>query len=357
MATIVPFGPQHPVLPEPLHLKLVLEDEIVKEALPTLGYVHRGLETLASIRDMDQMVQIVERVCGICSCIHAHTYCMCIEGLMGVEVPERADYLRIIWSELHRMHSHLLWLGLLADAFGLESMFMHVWRIRERVMDVAEATAGNRVIISVNKIGGVRRDMSPDQLRWILQVIDELEKELDKIKSVLTNDYTVKKRTVGIGVLTYQQAYDLGAAGPQLRGSGVAQDMRMLGYSAYKYIDFAPVVEKDGDSWARTMVRFRELYQSIDIVRQLIAKIPGGEIAGKVKGKPSGEIVCRSEQPRGELMYYVKASGDKYLDRVRIRTPTFANVPPLLAMLPGCEMADVPIIALSIDPCISCTER
>lgn len=357
MPTIVPFGPQHPVLPEPIHLKLVLEDEIVKEALPTLGYIHRGLETLTTIKDMDQMIQVVERVCGICSCIHAHTYCMCIEELMSVQIPERAEYLRVIWSELHRMHSHLLWLGLLADAFGMESLFMHVWRIRERIMDVMEATAGNRVIISVNKIGGVRRDLSEDQLRWILQVVDELEKELDKIKPVLTEDYTVKKRTVGVGPLTYQQAYDLGAAGPTLRGSGVAQDVRLTRYGAYKYVDFEPMVEKDGDSWARTMVRFRELYQSVDLIRQLIGKIPAGEIAVKVKGKPEGEIVCRSEQPRGELLYYVKATGDKFLDRVRIRTPTFANVPPLLAMLPGSEMADVPVIVLSIDPCISCTER
>lgn len=357
MSTIVPFGPQHPVLPEPLHLKLVLENEIVKEALPTLGYIHRGLETLASIKDMDQMIQVVERVCGICSCIHAHTYCMCIEGLMGVEVPKRADYLRLIWSELHRMHSHMLWFGLLADAFGMESLFMHVWRLRERVMDVMEATAGNRVIISVNKIGGVRRDLSPDQTRWILQVVNELEQELDKIKPVLTNDYTVRKRTVGVGVLTYQQAYDLGAAGPTLRGSGVAQDVRLIRYGAYKDLDFEPVIEKEGDSWARTMVRFRELYQSIDLIRQLIAKLPGGEIETKVKGKPEGEIVCRAEQPRGEVLYYVKGTGKKYLDRVRIRTPTFANVPPLLAMLPGSEMADVPVIALSIDPCISCTER
>lgn len=277
MATIVPFGPQHPVLPEPLHLKLVLEDEIVKEALPTLGYVHRGLETLASIKDINQMVQVVERVCGICSCIHAHNYCMCIEGLMGIEVPQRADFLRLIWSEMHRMHSHLLWFGLLADAFGMESLFMHAWRIREQIMDVMEATAGNRVIISINKVGGVRRDLSQDQLKWILKVLAEVEGELDKIKPVLTNDYTVKKRTVGKGVLTYQQAYELGAAGPQLRGSGVAQDVRMTGYGAYKYIDFAPVTEPDGDSWARTMVRFRELYQSIDIVRQLIGKLPEGK--------------------------------------------------------------------------------
>ena len=153
--TVLPFGPQHPVLPEPLHLTLTIEDEIVKEAIPKLGYVHRGLEKLAEIRDHTQMIQIVERVCGICSTLHAMCYCQGIEALMGVEVPPRARFLRVIWAEMHRMHSHLLWLGLFADAFGFESLFMQFWRIRERIMDLQEATSGNRVIVSVNVVGGV----------------------------------------------------------------------------------------------------------------------------------------------------------------------------------------------------------
>jgi ech hydrogenase subunit E len=171
------------------------------------------------------------------------------------------------------------------------------------------------------------------------------------------NDYTVKKRTVGIGVLTKEQAYELGAAGPTLRGSGWAQDMRQLKYAAFDELFFEPVVEYDGDCYARSNVRFREALQSLDLVRQALSKLPEGELAVKFKGRPSGEITTRVEQPRGELLYYIKASDKKYLDRVRIRTPTFANIPPLLAMLPGCELADVPVIALTIDPCISCTER
>ncbi|HBS60406.1 MAG TPA: NADH-quinone oxidoreductase subunit D, partial [Firmicutes bacterium] len=129
--TVIPFGPQHPVLPEPIQLKLVIEDEKVVEALPQIGYVHRGLERLVKVRDFHQMVFVAERICGICSFQHAMTYCLGIERLMNIEVPERADYLRVIWSELHRVHSHLLWLGLLADAFGFESLFMETWKIRE----------------------------------------------------------------------------------------------------------------------------------------------------------------------------------------------------------------------------------
>jgi ech hydrogenase subunit E len=338
-------------------VSLTVEDEIVTEAVPALGYVHRGLETLADIRDHIQMIQIVERVCGICSMIHAACYCQGVEEMMGVEVPGRAKYLRTVWSELHRIHSHLLWLGLFADAFGFEALFMQFWRIRERVMDINEATAGNRIIISVNVLGGVRRDLDADQCKWILSEMDSVEEEIKQLQNTILNDYTVKKRTVGKGVLTAEQALDLGAAGPTLRGSGVAQDMRQLGYGAYGDLDFEPVTEPDGDSWARAAVRFRETLQAVDLVRQAINKMPEGEIAVRVRGRPDGEIVSRVEQPRGELFYYIKGNGTKNLDRLRIRTPTFANIPPLTAMLPGLELADVPVVILSIDPCISCTER
>ena len=406
--TILPFGPQHPVLPEPLHLKLTIENETVIEALPTLGYVHRGLEKLCEIRDFNQMIQIVERVCGICSCLHALCYCEGVEQIMGVEVPRRAKYLRTIWGELHRMHSHLLWLGLFADAFGFESLFMQFWRIRERIMDIMEATCGNRVVVSVNVIGGVRRDLSPEQCQWIEEQLAISEKELKQLSDTILSDYTVKKRTVGVGVLTKEQAYQLGAAGPTLRGSGWAQDARQTGYAAFDELGFDPIVEYGCDAYARSAVRFRETLQSIDLVRLAIARMPAGEtaanvagameddtptpisagerrdimqaynrdkrhrfvtapppnldlpaghVAAKVKGKPDGEAVTRVEQPRGELLYYLKGNGSKNMERVRIRTPTFANIPPLLPMLPGCELADVPVIVLSIDPCISCTER
>lgn len=355
--TIIPFGPQHPVLPEPLHLKLTLEDETVVEAIPALGYVHRGLEGLATRRDFNQMVYVVERVCGICSCIHAMCYCNAIEKLMKLEVPPRAQFLRVIWSELHRAHSHLLWLGLFADSFGFESLFMALWRVRERIMDINEATAGNRVIVSTNIVGGVRRDIGPDMLKSILADVDLVEKELRPLYETMMNDYSIKRRTVGIGTLTKEQAHQLGAAGPTLRGSGWAQDCRLLKYEAFGELNFEPVVEQDGDCYSRNKVRFREVFQSLDLVRQAIGKIPEGELAVKPKGNPEGEITFRVEQPRGELFYYVKCDGSKNPARVRIRTPTFANVPPLLAMLPGVELADVPVIALSIDPCISCTER
>lgn len=355
--TIIPFGPQHPVLPEPLQLKVTLEDEKVVEALPAIGYVHRGIEKAGELNDYPQNVFLVERICGICSFLHALCYCQGIEHLVGVEPPARAKYLRVIWGELHRMHSHHLWLGLLADAFGFESLFMQIWRNREMLMDIMEKTAGSRVIISTCTIGGVRRDISDQHLEEIKQTLDECEKQLNKVLPVILNDYTVKKRTVGKGVLSSEQALMLGAVGPVLRGSGVAQDVRMTGYAAYGELGFEPVVEQAGDSYARAVVRAREVYESMKLIRKAIDKLPDGDIATKVKGNPKGRTISRVEQPRGEVLYYIAGNGTRNLERMRVRTPTFANIPPLVAMLPGCEFADVPVITLSIDPCISCTER
>jgi ech hydrogenase subunit E len=355
--SVIPFGPQHPVLPEPLHLKLVMQDEKIVEAIPAIGYVHRGLEKLTETKDFHQNVFILERICGICSFKHALAYCQGMENLMGIEVPSRARFLRVIWGELHRMHSHLLWLGLLADAFGFESLFMQSWREREKVMDIMEATAGSRVIISTNQIGGTRRDISPEMLDQIVKVVAEVKAGIEAVEKVFLNDYTVKHRTVGIGVLSKEDAYRWGAVGPLARASGIDQDLRTLGYAAYSELDLEPVTATDGDCYGRTYVRIHEIYQSIDLIRQAVAQIPQGEISVPVKGNPQGEVISRVEQPRGEALYYMRANGTKNLERVRVRTPTFANIPALLKMLPGHQLADVPVLILTIDPCISCTER
>ena len=355
--TILPFGPQHPVLPEPIHLDLVLEDERVVEAIPSIGFIHRGLEKLVEKKDFIEYIYVAERICGICSFIHGMTYAQSIEQLMSLEIPPRAKYLRTIWGELSRIHSHLLWLGLLADAFGFESLFMQSWRLREKVLDIIEETTGGRVIFGSSKVGGVRRDISSESLERIGRLLAEMEPEIRQVTRVFTNDYTVLKRLKGAGILSAADAHALGAVGPTARGSGIAMDLRTQGYAAYGDLDFEPVVEKDGDAYARTVVRVKELFQSIDLIRQATAKIPDGEIEIKVTGNPDGECIMRTEQPRGEVVYYVKANNTKYLDRVRVRTPTFANIAPLLQILAGCSLSDVPVLVLSIDPCISCTER
>lgn len=355
--TVIPFGPQHPVLPEPIHLDLVLEDETVVEAIPRIGYIHRGLEKLVEKKDYQQFTYVAERICGICSFMHGMGYCMSIESIMDVKIPERAEFLRTIWAELSRLQSHLLWLGLLADAFGFESLFMHSWRLREQILDIFEQTTGGRIIFSVNDIGGVRKDIDSEMLKKISDVMNKIEKEVTEVTNVFLNDSSVKHRTKGVGVLSKQAAFDLGAVGPMARASGIEMDMRKLGYAAYGKLKFQPIFETDGDSYARTAVRIREIFESIDLIKQCITLIPQGDIKVKVTGNPNGEHFTRLEQPRGEVIYYAKANGTKFLDRLRVRTPTFANIPALLQTLKGCTLADVPILILTIDPCISCTER
>lgn len=355
--SVVPFGPQHPVLPEPIHLDLVLEDEKVVEAVPSIGFVHRGLESLVKKKDFNEYVYVAERICGICSFMHGMGYCEAVEHIMNVEVPERAKYLRTIWCEMSRIHSHLLWLGLLADGFGFESLFMQCWRLREKILDMFEYSTGGRVIFSVNKIGGQRKDMPNDMLKNFVSMFDDMEKELRSLTKTFLNDYSVNSRLRDVGIMTKQQAIDYGAVGPFMRASGIQLDTRKMGYAAYSNIDFDIITSDVGDCYARTDVRIHEIFQSFDIIRQAVAKIPDGEVAVPVKGFPSGEYLMRVEQPRGEAVYYVKANGTKFLDRVRVRTPTFANIPGMLETLKGSQFADVPILILTIDPCISCTER
>ncbi len=344
-------------MPEPIHLDLVLEDETVIEAVPSIGYVHRGLESLVTKKDFNEMVYVTERICGICSFMHGMGYCNALEKIMQVEVPRRADYLRTIWCEMSRLHSHLLWLGLLADAFGFEALFMQSWRLREKILDMFEISTGGRVIFSVNKVGGVLKDMPSDMLKSFVSILDDMEKELKETTTVFLNDFTVKSRLEGVGIITKDDAIRRGAVGPMMRASGIEVDMRKTGYAAYGDIDFEIITSTECDSLARCKVRIGEIFQSIGIIRQAAAKIPQGEISVPVKGNPDGEYFVRLEQPRGEAFYYVRANGTKFLDRMRVRTPTFANIPAMLQTLKGAQFADVPLLILTIDPCISCTER
>lgn len=354
---VIPFGPQHPVLPEPIHFDLVTEDELIVDAIPAISYVHRGLETLVEKRDFIDLVHVADRICGLCSFMHSMGYCQAVEEVMGIEVPERARFLRTIWAELSRLHSHIFWLGLAADALGFESLFMQALRLREPVLDIFEETTGGRVILGVCKVGGVRRDIESDTLAGIVRLLGRLQPKLEELGKVFMTDYSVKHRLTGVGFLSRDDAYALGCVGPMARASGLNMDMRALGYAAYRHLELEPVVETAGDCHARCLVRIREIFQSIDLVRQAVAKIPEGPIAVKVTGTPDGEYFSRIEQPRGEVIHYVKANGSRYLQRFRVRVPTFSNIPAMIKVMKGSELADVPNIIVTLDPCISCTER
>lgn len=358
--TIIPMGPQHPVLIEPVVLDLVLQDELVVDAIPKIGYIHRGLEALVEKVEYADFGMVAERVCGICSFMHGMGYCVSLESIMNVEVPERARWLRLIWAEISRVQSHLLWLGLGADAFGFENLFMHCWRMREEILDIFEQTTGGRIIHSVNRIGGVKRDISDTELAAILARLQHLGAEFKETAKVFGTDPSIRHRLSGVGVLSMEDAKAVDAVGPMARASGIAMDTRLSGAFMYDQIDFEPIVETAGDCLARVVVRLREVEQSIDIIRQAIEKMPKGEgmpLENKPRGNPTGEVFTRLEQPRGEVLYYVKANGTKNLERFRARTPTFANIPAMIKLVKGSDLADVPQIILTIDPCISCTER
>lgn len=354
---IIPIGPQHPVLPEPIHFDLVTEDEKIIDAIPSISYVHRGLERLVETRDFIDFAHVADRICGLCSFMHSLGYCQAVEEIMGLEVPQRALYLRTIWAELSRVHSHIFWLGVAADAFGFESLFMQALRLREPVLDIFEETTGARVILGVCKVGGVRRDIDADTLQRIVSRLAALKEKLEELCNVFIDDYSVRHRLSEVGFISREDAYTLGCVGPMARASGLAIDMRALGYAAYKYLDMEPVVETAGDCYARCLVRIREIFQAIDLVRQAAAKIPDGPVDVKVTGAPDGEYYSRIEQPRGEVIHYVKGNGAKFLQRFRVRVPTFSNIPAMIKVLKGSEVADVPNIILTLDPCISCTER
>ncbi len=352
-----PFGPQHPVFPEALQFQLTCEDERVVDVVPALGYMHRGIEKAAERNPYTNNVFLCERICGICSFMHGLAYCQAIEDVMRVQVPPRARYLRVFWSELSRVHNHAMWLGLFADALGFENLFMQCWRAREVILDILEMTTGNRVIQSACIIGGVRRNLNEEMAGTVRKLLDEFRRRWAPLKPVFVNDYTIKSRTVEKGILPKEQATALCAVGPTARGSGVPYDARLTGYAAYRELGFEPVTDGGCDCYARMLVRIKELDQSLELVYKSLERLPEGEVAVKVKGFPQGEGLTRVEQHRGEVFYFVRGNGTAYLERLKVRTPTFANIPALLVMLPGSELADVPVIVLSIDPCIACTER
>jgi ech hydrogenase subunit E len=234
---------------------------------------------------------------------------------------------------------------------------MQALRLREPVLDIFEETTGGRVILGACKVGGVRRDIDADSLSGIVRRLERLRPELEELSNVFINDYSVKHRLCGVGFISREDAYILGCVGPMARASGLDMDMRAIGYAAYKYLDVQPMVETAGDCYARCLVRIREMLHSIDLVRQAVEKIPEGPIEVKVKGTPNGEYMSRIEQPRGEVIHYAKGNGSKFLQRFRVRVPTFSNIPAMIKILKGSEIADVPNIILTLDPCISCTER
>jgi Ni,Fe-hydrogenase III large subunit/NADH:ubiquinone oxidoreductase subunit C len=355
----VVVGPQHPVLHEPERFSFKVDGETVVDVQLRLGYVHRGIEKAAERMMYHQDVFLVERICGICNAAHTTVFCQAVEDIGNVETPPRAQYLRTIIHELNRIHSHLLLLGVGGHLLGFEALFQHVWRDREPVMDIVERITGNRLMSGFNTIGGVRRDITANTVEKILKTIKAVRKRAMFYKSVFEEDTTLRLRTEGVGVLSRADALKLCVVGPVLRGSGVASDVRKDDpYAAYEEIPFNVISYDECDTWARLMVRAEEVRESIDIIEYALAHLPGGRLRVRVQRKiPEGEAVSRVEAPRGELIHYVKSDGTAYPYRVKVRSPTLANLLAFPDMIRGAYIADIPSVMGSLDPCFSCTDR
>jgi formate hydrogenlyase subunit 5 len=353
------IGPQHPALLEPEKFSLKVDGEIVKQVEPRIGYVHRGVEKAAEQRTYLQDVYLVERICGICNSCHAACFVEAVEEILGTTVPPRGQYMRTIILELNRLHSHLLLLGHAGLEIGYETLFQYMWRDREPVLDLTELLTGNRVISSAMTVGGVRRDLKETDVPKIKTVMANLKKKMGFYKQLFETEPTLKMRTQNVGTLAKEDALKLCVVGPVARGSGVAMDVRKdEPYEAYGEIPFKLITYNSGDSWARLMVRLDEIVESINIINYAVDNMPQGPYRVRVpRVVSSGEAVNRVEAPRGELFYYVKSNGTAYPERVKVRTPTFANIPSFIKIGEGGNIADVPASFVSLDPCFSCTDR
>jgi len=358
---IVPIGPYHPLQEEPEFFQLYVEGEKVVDIDIIIGYNHRGIEKLSESKHFDQVAFLVERICGICSSSHPYAYVLAVEDILGGEaslVPERARYIRTIIDELQRIHSHLLWLGLAGHFIGYNTVWMWAWKYREPVLDCFEMITGNRNNYAMLKVGGVRRDIKEEDIPLLKKMLDELLPAVDMFKGAVMDDPVIQARLKGIGVLTKRQVVDWCVVGPTARASGVNIDVRRdEPYGVYSQLDWNVIIEKDGDVFAKTVVRILELYESIHIIRQCLDKIPKGEIDADIKEVPPGEGIGRVEAPRGECFHYIKSDGTNRPLRHKIRAPSYMNVASNKVGAVGGTISDATITLAAVDPCYCCTER
>jgi ech hydrogenase subunit E len=274
-------------------------------------------------------------------------------------VPPRAQAIRTLFCELERIHSHLLWLGVAAHEAGFDTLFMYSWRDRETVMDLLEQLSGNRVNYSLNLIGGVKYDVDATGSDAVLRGVDFLEKRTTHYMKIVTTDESFLRRTRHVGAISREQADLLGTVGPTARASGVPRDVRVdAPYAAYADFPVRLVVDPRCDLEARFVVRINELSECYRLVREILARLPAGELSIPVPRKvPEGEVISRVEAPRGELFYYLKSTGGVKPDRVKVRTPSLCNWAAVLSVVVGHKLADIPMILAGIDPCFSCNDR
>lgn len=359
---VVNFGPQHPSTHGVLRLVVEVEGERVKKIIPVIGYLHRGIEKIFENRTYIQGTPLTDRLDYLSSMANNMAYCRTVEDLLDVEVPERAEYIRVIVLELQRIASHLCSIGFYGNDVGVTfTAMMYTFRERERILNLFESLCGARLTYNYVRIGGVSQDLPQGFEDKTRETLDVLEKQVDEYEDFFSDNEIFLRRTQGVGVLKARDAVNLGATGPVLRGSGVKTDTRVTDpYAIYDRFDWEIITGKDGDCFSRYYVWLNEIRQSIGIVRQALKDLPEGEIKAKLpkvlKPEP-GEAYGRIESPRGELAFHIISDGSKNPYRVKIRSPAFCNLSILPHVAEGWLIADLIAILGSLDPVFGEVDR
>lgn len=372
------MGPQHPATHGVLRLVLELDGEIIRSVTPVLGHLHRGIEKLAEVKTYHQCIPLTDRMDYVNAMGHNLGYVLAVEKLLGIEIPKRAQYIRVMLVELQRIASHLIWLGTHVLDLGATTPIMYCFREREAILRVFEQVAGGRITPTYFRIGGLPKDLPDGAIGAIRDFINDFPRRINDYDALLTNNVIFQRRAKGIGVLSQEDAINFGVTGPTLRGSGVAYDVRKATpYSHYEDFDFEVPVGENGDVFDRYLVRMEEMRQSRRIVEQILENLPNGPIKADAPQvilpdkedledrmdalirhfkigfegfkTPVGEVLQSVEASKGELSYYVVSDGGNKPFRLRVRAPSFANLSALPTMIVGQMISDVIATIGSID--------
>ena len=365
MPTQINFGPQHPSTHGVLNLKTVIEGETVLSVEPNLGFLHRGVEKMAEERRYIQFLPAIEKTDYVAAFSWDNLYMTILEDALKIEVPPRAKYIRTVLLEMQRIMSHLVWLAAFGQDLGQPTVFLWAFREREPYVELFEELSGGRLHYYYGRVGGIKRDFLPDTAEKLLHHLKGFEGRLKEIEGLTTDNIIFQLRTKEVGTLTKEEAVGLGATGPMLRASGVAHDVRTAHpYLNYGDAQWSVITAEEGDCWARTNVRIEEMRQSINIIRQLLAKLPEGDIVsgpfledrtGNQMLKaytlriPAGEYFARQELPRGEGAIYLISDGGMKPYRFRMRSPAFCNLSLVTHLVRNVKIADMIAILGSLD--------
>jgi NADH-quinone oxidoreductase subunit D len=363
-----------------------MEGEVITKATPVLGYLHRGIEKMAEDKTYQQIVTLTDRLDYTSPFINNLAYVLAVEKLLGIEIPLRAQYIRVLMAEITRIQSHLIWLGTHALDLGAMSPLLYCFREREETLDMFEMVGGARMNQSYIRVGGLAGDLPEGFLEKVRDFSEILPSRVEGYETLLTKNKIWLSRTKGVGIISAEDGIDLGLSGPSLRGSGVKWDLRKANpYSSYDHFDFEIPTGENGDTYDRYLVRIEEMRQSNRIIKQVLDKLPSGEvnvsnpkIVPPPKEKvltniesliihfhimsegfdvPQGEAYCSVESSKGELGFYIVSDGSNKPYRIKIRTPSFINLQSLSTMAEGRMMSDIVAVIGSIDICLGEVDR